>query len=117
MKGERGEKGETGGKDNPGEKGEPGAKGGPGEKGEPGERGYNYADLVKSNWKQCVWKRNDDKDTGLIQVKQIGPELERAEQDWNYESEQGLAFNFRILCIQIEFKAVFMPLIAKCSWL
>jgi hypothetical protein len=23
---------------------------------------------VKSTWKQCVWKREDSKDTGLIQV-------------------------------------------------
>ena len=37
-------------------------------RGEPGERGYDYADLLKSNWKQCVWKRNDGKDSGLIQV-------------------------------------------------
>ncbi len=28
----------------------------------------DYEDLVKSNWKQCVWKRKDSKDTGLIQV-------------------------------------------------
>ena len=37
-------------------------------KGEPGERESDYEDLVKSNWKQCVWNRGDSKDTGLIQV-------------------------------------------------
>ena len=46
----------------------PGSRGPAGEKGEPGVRGNDYVDLVKSNWKQCVWKRNDDKDSGLIQV-------------------------------------------------
>ena len=39
-----------------------------GEKGEPGEKGNDYVDLLKSNWKQCVWKRQDGKDSGLIQV-------------------------------------------------
>ena len=39
-----------------------------GEKGEPGERGRDYVDVLKSNWKQCDWKRNDKKDSGLIQV-------------------------------------------------
>ena len=46
----------------------PGSRGPTGEKGEPGERGNDYVDLVKSNWKQCIWKREDEKDSGLIQV-------------------------------------------------
>ena len=46
----------------------PGSSGPAGAKGETGERGNDYVDLVKSNWKQCVWKRDDGKDTGLIQV-------------------------------------------------
>ena len=46
----------------------PGSRGPTGEKGEPGEKGNDYVDLVKSNWKQCVWKREDEKDSGLIQV-------------------------------------------------
>ena len=33
-----------------------------------GERGNDYVDLVKSNWKQCVRKRQDDKNSVLIQV-------------------------------------------------
>ena len=53
---------------NPGQSGIPGSRGPAGAKGEPGERGNDYVDLVKSNWKQCVWKRGDEKDTGLIQV-------------------------------------------------
>ncbi|CAB3995494.1 Hypothetical predicted protein [Paramuricea clavata] len=52
---------------NPGRDGIPGSRGPAGGKGEPGERRDDYVDLVKSNWKQCVWKRNDGKDTGLIQ--------------------------------------------------
>ena len=51
-----------------GRDGRPGPRGSAGAKGEPGERGNDYEDLVKSNWKQCVWKRDDSKDTGLIQV-------------------------------------------------
>ena len=53
---------------NPGRDGIPGSSGAAGAKGEPGERGHDYVDLVKSNWKQCVWKRDDGKDSGLIQV-------------------------------------------------
>ena len=51
---------------NPGRDGMPGSPGPAGEKGKPGESGKDYVDLV--NWKQCVWKRGDSKDTGLIQV-------------------------------------------------
>ena len=53
---------------NPGRDGIPGSRGPAGEKGVPGERGNDYVDLVKSNWKQCVWKRVGNKDSGLIQV-------------------------------------------------
>ena len=52
----------------PGVPGAIGSRGPVGEKGEPGERGHDYVDVVKSNWKQCVWKRNDETDSGLIQV-------------------------------------------------
>ena len=52
---------------NPGRDGLPGSSGSAGAKGEPGETGNDYVDLLKSNWKQCVWKRDDGKDTGLIQ--------------------------------------------------
>ena len=53
---------------NPGRNGNPGPRGPAGEKGEPGVGGPDYVDLVKSNWKQCVWKRTDYQDFGLIQV-------------------------------------------------
>ena len=53
----------------PGRQGRHGKKGdvGPrGEKGEPGDSSENK--LMKSNWKQRAWKREDGKDHGLIQV-------------------------------------------------
>ena len=50
----------------PGRDGRKGDVGARGEKGEPGESSENK--LMQSNWKQCAWKRNDDKDHGLIQV-------------------------------------------------
>ena len=53
---------------NPGRDGMIGSRGPAGEKGEPGERGNHYVDLVKSKWKQCVWKRTDRKNSGLVQV-------------------------------------------------
>lgn len=53
---------------NPGRDGMPGPRGPAGSKGEHGEKGNDYIDLVKSNWKQCVWKRYDRKMEGLIQV-------------------------------------------------
>ena len=53
---------------NPGRDGIPGSRGPAGVKGEPGERRNDYVDLVKSNWKQCVWRRTDGVDFGLIQV-------------------------------------------------
>ena len=53
---------------NPGKDGVPGSRGLAGEKKEPGERGSDYVDLVMSNWKQCVWKTGDGKETDLLQV-------------------------------------------------
>ena len=55
----------------PGRHGTTGSRGPVGEKGEPGEGGNGYVDLVKSNWKQCVWKRQDSKDSGLIKVENL----------------------------------------------
>ena len=56
----------------------PGSRGLAGEKGEPGERGNDYVDLLKSNWKQCVWKRDDEKlrlDTGFFPSNQVAYEV------------------------------------------
>ena len=54
---------------NPGRDGLPGSPGSAGAKGDPGKPGKRgNVELVKSTWKQCVWKREDGKNTGLIQV-------------------------------------------------
>lgn len=60
--GRRGEKGDVG------PQGPVGPAGGHG-KGEPTTCGSDFVDLAnKSNWKQCVWKRDDETDNGLIKV-------------------------------------------------
>lgn len=54
-----------------GEKGNIGPKGpaGPvGQKGEPAATTEYEDSIGKSTWKQCVWRRDDEKDKGLIQV-------------------------------------------------
>ena len=54
---------------NPGRKGDVGSAGPDGPKGEPGDKGSDGLDLtMRSNWKQCAWRRGDGKDNGLIQV-------------------------------------------------
>ena len=49
-----------------GDRGEQGATGNLGPMGKKGEKGDGSDYSI--NWKQCVWKRADGKDTGLIQV-------------------------------------------------
>ena len=48
----------------PGRTGAPGAIGAPGQRGEKGDRGD--ISIATSNWKQCTWKVDDQKDNGLI---------------------------------------------------
>ncbi|XP_028402267.1 collagen triple helix repeat-containing protein 1-like isoform X2 [Dendronephthya gigantea] len=50
----------------PGRNAGPGPAGPPGPKGDPGKPGAS-AYTSNLNWKQCVWKRDDGKDSGLIQ--------------------------------------------------
>lgn len=57
----------------PGSPGLPGPYGRDGAKGEKGERGTKggkgeVGAQTPSNWKQCVWKKDDDRDHGLLQV-------------------------------------------------
>ncbi|XP_022808661.1 collagen alpha-1(XVI) chain-like [Stylophora pistillata] len=77
-KGERGRPGNTGPKGPPGPqgskgwKGEPGIQGPTGQKGQRGENGESGNPGVSQlsshmNWKECTWKREDDKDSGVIQ--------------------------------------------------
>ncbi|XP_065846762.1 collagen triple helix repeat-containing protein 1-like [Oscarella lobularis] len=74
-KGDRGDKGATGKTGPKGSLGQRGSMGPIGIKGEkgikgnvggPGPQGENGT-ANSINWKQCVWKRSDEKDTGLIQ--------------------------------------------------
>ena len=51
-----------------GGKGEKGMAGNPGPRGVKGEIGPNGTDTDHRNWKQCAWKKQENRDTGLIQV-------------------------------------------------
>lgn len=74
-----GPRGQPGNSGKPGEQGKPGFPGKTGPRGKPGftgapgptgERGSSGRDSTEiRSWKQCVWNRNDDTDTGRIQVR------------------------------------------------
>ena len=53
-----------------GEKGENGIQGSAGQKGQRGDKGDSGIPRLAShmNWKECAWKKGDDKDSGLIYV-------------------------------------------------
>ena len=52
-----------------GSSGPPGIKGVKGEQGSKGEKGEIVNSAVsQTNWKQCVWKNGDDRDSGKIKV-------------------------------------------------
>ena len=63
--GPRGFKGQVG---RDGAKGEKGVAGSPGPRGSKGEAGASGKNTVHKNWKQCVWKKDDSRDIGLIKV-------------------------------------------------
>ena len=63
--GPRGFKGQVG---RDGAKGDKGVAGTPGSRGGKGETGASSKDTVHKNWKQCVWKKGDGRDIGLIKV-------------------------------------------------
>ena len=78
-KGDMGSPGKTGPQGPPGDQGKKGTKGKPGiqgssgqkgERGEKGESGNSGTSQLSShmNWKECAWKKGDDKDSGVIQV-------------------------------------------------
>ncbi|CAH3177358.1 unnamed protein product [Porites evermanni] len=79
VKGDQGNSGKTGPQGPPGAngmkgvKGEPGIQGPAGQKGDQGDKGDNGSARLASymNWKECVWKRRDDKDSGEIYVSQV----------------------------------------------
>jgi len=54
-------------------KGEPGIVGAQGKKGDKGEKGESVkassaSAMPQTNWKQCVWKQSDSRDSGKIKV-------------------------------------------------
>ena len=52
-----------------GSSGPPGIKGVKGEQGSKGEKGEIVNSAVsQTNWKQCVWKNDDGRDSGKIKV-------------------------------------------------
>ncbi|KAL9975734.1 hypothetical protein ACROYT_G012927 [Oculina patagonica] len=66
-----GSKGTPGINGKDGAKGEPGVQGPPGQKGQRGESGTSGnpgtpGAMSYKNWKECVWKKDDGKDNGLI---------------------------------------------------
>ena len=61
--GSRGVKGENG------MTGPSGPRGGKGEKGMTGNQGPRGVKEDHRNWKQCAWKKQESRDTGLIQVR------------------------------------------------
>ena len=68
-RGEPGVKGPRGIPGTRGLKGNPGIKGVKGEQGSKGEKGEIVNSAVsQTNWKQCVWKNEDGRDSGKIKV-------------------------------------------------
>ena len=66
MMGIKGDKGHEGSR---GSSGPPGIKGVKGEQGSKGEKGEIVNSAVsQTNWKQCVWKNDDHRDSGKIKV-------------------------------------------------
>ncbi len=81
-KGDQGSPGKTGPQGPPGAEGKKGANGEPGvqgpagqkgERGEKGDSGTPGTPQLSShmNWKECTWKRGEDKDSGVIQVSHL----------------------------------------------
>ena len=68
--GKTGTQGSRGADGKKGAKGEPGIKGSAGQKGERGDKGDSGTPQLAShmNWKECAWRKGDDKDSGLIYV-------------------------------------------------
>ena len=68
--GKTGTQGARGADGKKGAKGEPGIQGSAGRKGERGDKGDSGTRRLAShmNWKECAWKKEDGKDSGLINV-------------------------------------------------
>ena len=68
--GKTGTQGPRGADGKKGAKGEPGIQGSAGQKGQRGDKGDRGTLRLAShmNWKECTWKKDDHKDSGLIYV-------------------------------------------------
>ena len=68
--GKTGTQGPRGADGKKGAKGEPGIQGSAGQKGQRGDKGDSVTPRLASytNWKECAWKKEDGKDSGLIYV-------------------------------------------------
>ncbi|KAJ7349560.1 hypothetical protein OS493_038567 [Desmophyllum pertusum] len=64
----------------PGPYGRDGAKGDKGDKGETGLQGQKGGTQAFSNWKQCVWKKGDGRDHGLIKVEEYSTKSDKLSQ-------------------------------------
>ena len=71
--GKTGPQGPPGANGMKGVKGEPGIQGPAGQKGDQGDKSDSGSPRLASymNWKECVWKRRDDKDSGEIHVSHV----------------------------------------------
>jgi len=74
--GKTGPQGPTGAEGKKGDKGESGAQGPAGQKGQPGDKGEigtpGSPQLSSHmNWKECTWKKDDNKDSGVIQASDL----------------------------------------------
>ncbi|XP_062501922.1 collagen triple helix repeat-containing protein 1-like [Corticium candelabrum] len=91
LNGERGLVGDVGSKGNAGKIGPQGPQGPRGIKGDTGRKGEK-GEAMTLNWKQCVWNRNDNKDSGLIQ------NCNFRKHDSNSALHVAYAGNLRVLC-------------------
>ena len=71
--GKAGPQGPTGAEGKKGAKGEAGIQGPTGQKGQRGDKGDSGTPRLSShmNWKECTWKKEDGKDSGLIYVSEL----------------------------------------------
>ena len=101
-KGDQGSPGKTGPqgpagaertKGDKGESGAPGPAGQKGQRGEKGESGTQGSPQLSShmNWKECTWKKVDNKDSGVIQASDLQHEITMFQQKvcrWSLSAQQ-----------------------------
>ena len=78
--GSPGPQGTAGAEGKKGDKGESGVQGPAGQKGQRGEKGESETPgspqlSSHMNWKECTWKKSDEKDSGVIQASDLRHEI------------------------------------------